>query len=190
MNNPDWKEQQLINEIIKKAFEKRKNKSVVDIDKLNSTLESICEVTGMSRKEAEQIANEVIEKYKNQSEPSQRHQKNSTKVAGAVEEVAFEYVSVFLFVFVFYLASLKTPWCFIVLIFALLSSALVMSKYSIKYGKSKAKLAKAIFYTRSTEVRQEEKYVTIKRQWESQGWREVEYVNDGTTAPSFIMFEK
>lgn len=71
MSNPSLEQQQLINAIIKKALEKKKNENVIDEDALNSTLESICEVTGISREEAEEIANEVIEKHKNTSKFSE-----------------------------------------------------------------------------------------------------------------------
>lgn len=71
MSNPSLEQQQLINAIIKKALEKKKNENVIDEDALNSTLESICEVTGISREEAEEIANEVIEKHKNTSKSSE-----------------------------------------------------------------------------------------------------------------------
>ncbi|MCG7497778.1 hypothetical protein MHO82_12980 [Vibrio sp. Of7-15] len=68
MSNPDCKEQQLLDEIVEKAFDTQKNESVISESKLNSILESICEVTGISREEAQEIANDVIEKHKDGTE--------------------------------------------------------------------------------------------------------------------------
>ncbi|MCG7497779.1 type IV secretion system protein [Vibrio sp. Of7-15] len=70
MSNTNREQQKLLNEIIEKAFEKKKNDNVIDENTLNATLESICEMTGMSRDEAEEIAKEVIEEHKNSTEPT------------------------------------------------------------------------------------------------------------------------
>ena len=70
MSNTNREQQKLLNEIIEKAFEKKKNDNVIDENTLNATLESICEMTGMSRDEAEEIAKEVIEEHKNRTEPT------------------------------------------------------------------------------------------------------------------------
>lgn len=190
MNNPDCKEQQLLNEIIKKAFEKKQNENVVDEGALNSTLESICEVTGMSREEAEEIASEVIEEYKNKPKPLKHHKKESVKTATVIEGITFEVIGISLLTFGFYLASVKSLWCILVLIFSAIFLTLVVSKYFIKHLDSKTNFVKVRLPVKYTESGLEKTYTKVKRQWELQGWREIEYVNGGTTALSFIIFER
>ena len=187
--------EELMDEIIKKATEKKKikEKRKKDKEKLKVTLESIRETTGLSNLEIKEISSEVMSEYEVYNNPSNDFEQAIRKESFVMRvhyNKVLNILNISCSVMLLLVLLVIESW-FISTIIGFYLSSLIFQALNKRFDFG-FDYMRVEYPTNKTEVERRRNFKNYKERWREKGWSAIEYYEPkpGFFKHSYILFEK